>query len=153
MILPLFDYCDVVWASLNKGLADRIEKLQNRAARIITQCDYETRTAEVLGKLKWNTLGQRRQHHTVFMMHKTLNNKTPLYLSEKNKLVCESTAYNLRDSQVNVTLPKPKTEYLKKSFSYRGPKLWNSLPSDIRRIQSGDSFKRAVQSLDPQSKV
>ena len=37
LILPYFDYCDIVWAGLNKGLSERIDKLYNRAARIITQ--------------------------------------------------------------------------------------------------------------------
>ena len=36
LFLPLFDYCDVVWESLNKGLSDRIDRFQNRGIRIIT---------------------------------------------------------------------------------------------------------------------
>ena len=36
LIQPVFDYCDVVWDKLDQGLATRIQKLQNRAARIIT---------------------------------------------------------------------------------------------------------------------
>ena len=42
LILPYFDYCDIVWAGLNKGLSERIDKLYNRAARIITQSEWET---------------------------------------------------------------------------------------------------------------
>jgi len=36
LIQPTFDYCDLDWSNLNKGQADRLQKLQNRAARIIT---------------------------------------------------------------------------------------------------------------------
>ena len=36
LIQPVFDYCDIVWDNLDQGLATRIQKLQNRAARIIT---------------------------------------------------------------------------------------------------------------------
>ena len=35
LVQPLFDYCDVVWENINKGLTERLQKLQNRAARII----------------------------------------------------------------------------------------------------------------------
>jgi len=63
LILPLFDYCDVVWAGVNKGLSDRLDRLQNRAARMITQSDRETRSADILKLLKWDTFGDRRQHH------------------------------------------------------------------------------------------
>jgi hypothetical protein len=34
--------------------------------------------------------------------------------------------YNLRNSDVQLNLPLPKTEYLKKSIGYRGAKLWNN---------------------------
>ena len=39
LIQPLFDYCDIVWGNINEGLTDRLQKLQNRAARVIAgQC-------------------------------------------------------------------------------------------------------------------
>ena len=63
LILPLVDYCDVVWAGVNKGLSVRLGRLQNRAARIITQSDRETRSADILKLLKWGTFEDRRQHH------------------------------------------------------------------------------------------
>ena len=40
-------------------------------------------------------------------------------------------------------LPKPRTTYLK-SFCYSGALLWNSLPQEIRKIQSMSKFKEAV---------
>ena len=39
LVLPFFDYCDVVWGDCSKTLADKLQKLQNRAARIITRDD------------------------------------------------------------------------------------------------------------------
>ena len=36
LIQPQFDYCDVVWGNLSKGLAQSLQRLQNRAARIVT---------------------------------------------------------------------------------------------------------------------
>ena len=35
LLLPYFDYCSEVWGCLGKCLSDRLQKLQNRAARII----------------------------------------------------------------------------------------------------------------------
>ena len=63
LILPLFDYCDVVWDNPDKGLAERIQKLQNRAARIITQSSYDIRSHDILRQLKWEPIGQRRTKH------------------------------------------------------------------------------------------
>ena len=36
LILPHFDYCSAVWGCIGNGLSLKLEKLQNRAARIIT---------------------------------------------------------------------------------------------------------------------
>ena len=54
--VPLFNDCVVVWAGLNKGLSDGIDKLHNRAARIITQSDLKARSTDILKMLKWDTL-------------------------------------------------------------------------------------------------
>ena len=147
LILPFFDYCDVVWAGLNKGLSERFDKLHNRAARIITQSEWDVRSAKILKMLQWDTLGVRRHHHTAIMMHKIMHNKAPEYLTEAFHLVRDTTTYNLRDSNLNLALQKPNTENLKKSFSYRGAKLWNSFPSTIKAEPSLEVFRKSLRSL------
>ena len=153
LVLPDFDYCDVVWAGLNKGLSDRIDKLYNRAARIITQSDWETRSVDILKMLQWDTLGVRRHQHSAIVMHKIIHNKAPEYLTEVFNPMCDSIVYNLRDSNYNLTLQKPKTESLKKSFSYRGAKLWNSLPNSIKSKQSLEPFSKSLRSLSLQNSI
>ena len=68
------------------------------------------------------------------MMFKSLNGLAPVYLqdsfSERN------TDYDFRDSFRKLNLPKPRTDYLKRSFGYSGALLWNSLPENIRAIRS-----------------
>ena len=36
LVKPHFDYCNVVWGSCNKTLVNKLKKLQNRAARVLT---------------------------------------------------------------------------------------------------------------------
>ena len=40
--------------------------------------------------------------------------------------------YNLRNSEVDVTLPKPRTDHMKSSFCYNAGLIWNSIPNEIR---------------------
>ena len=47
----MFDYCDVVWGNLDQGLATKLQKLQNRAARIITFQGYDVRSAQTRKQL------------------------------------------------------------------------------------------------------
>ena len=37
LIEPHFDYCSVVWDGLSQQLSEKLQKLQNRAARVITK--------------------------------------------------------------------------------------------------------------------
>jgi hypothetical protein len=61
-------------------LAQRLQKLQNRAARVITCQGYEIRSNNIRSQLKWKTLSQIRNSHKLIMMYKILNNMAPLYL-------------------------------------------------------------------------
>ena len=60
LIQPLFDYCDVVWDNIPFTTAHRLQKLQNRAARVITCQGYEVRSNEIRQQLKWKNLSELR---------------------------------------------------------------------------------------------
>ena len=62
----------------------------------------------------------RRFEHKVTMMYKVLNNNAPAYLQEQFKKLKDSVPYNLKNAEVNLALPKPNSEYLKKSFGIVG---------------------------------
>ena len=51
------------------------------------------------------------------------------------------SAYRLRNTENKLVLPQPRTDYLKKSFSYSGAQLWNNLPIDLRQASSLADFK------------
>ena len=55
-----------------------------------------------------------------------------------------NTDFDLRDSFHKLNLPKPRTDYLKRSFDYSGALLWNSLPENIRAIRSIGQFKKEI---------
>ena len=64
-----------------------------------------------------------------------------------SKFERRETAYNLRDSENKLNVPLPRTNYYKKSFSYSGATLWNSLPRDIRQAESLGLFKRLIKEV------
>ena len=70
LVQPYFDYCDVVWGDCSKTRADKLQKLQNRAARIITRADYSIRSSDVLNSLEWSNLEERRKRHLLVTMFK-----------------------------------------------------------------------------------
>ena len=75
IIQPHIDYCSTVWDGLGITLLDKIQKLQNRAARIITQSTYYTSASSLLEDLGWDNFSSRWKKHKATLMFKTLNNK------------------------------------------------------------------------------
>ena len=50
------NYCSEVWDTLSDGLSQKLQKLQNRAARIITKSAYDASSSELLVELRWRAL-------------------------------------------------------------------------------------------------
>ena len=120
LLVPHFDYCSVVWGNCGAVLKTKLQKLQNRAARIITRAGYEIRSMDILTRLNWCDLETRRMQHKATLMYKVVNGMSPGYLTEMFTNVNKTHHYNLRDSKVNLKVPIPKTEYLKRSLTYSG---------------------------------
>ena len=78
LVQPYFDYCDVAWGDCCKTRADKLQKLQNRAAWIITRADYFIRSSDVLNSLEWSNLEERKKRHLLVTMFKVLNVKNAL---------------------------------------------------------------------------
>ena len=121
LIQPHFDYC-----------------CTNRAARVIMRSSYDTDASVLLDSLRWDNLSLRRQKLKLGLMFKTLKSNAPSYLQEFFSI--RGTGYNLRNSEMRLNLPKPRTNYLKRSFCYSGALLWNSLPQEIRKLQTQAKF-------------
>jgi len=84
ILLPHLDYCSAVWGCIGNSLNQKLEKLQNRAACIVTGSSWDTRSAPILHALyKWNGLADRLAKQLKSLMFKTVNNLVPEYLSDK----------------------------------------------------------------------
>ncbi len=131
-----------LWDNCGLGLQDKLQKFQNRAARVITGAYYDVRSSEVLNKLGWETLARRRELNKLVLMYKVLGNHTAPNLKDLfSRRNASQNTYDLRNSETDLSLKKPKTEFLKKTFGYRGAILWNSLPQDVKAAESITSFK------------
>ena len=75
------------------------------------------------------------------MMYKTLNGMTSEYLRSCFVVRDNLNSYHLTNTENTLTLPQPRADYLKKSFSHSGAQLWNSLPIELRLATSLNDFK------------
>jgi hypothetical protein len=89
------------------GLSSRLQKLQNRAARIIIHLRYNTPGIEAINALGWEPLETRRAKSKVKQMYKVLNDLAPSSLATLFVHKGNITEYDLRGSSTSLQLPLP----------------------------------------------
>ena len=89
----------VVPREINKGLADKLQKLQNRAARILTFSNYDVRSSVLLDELGWERL------EYAVTMYKIHSNLSPSYLRRIFTNTSNVHSHNLGNSELNYYVP------------------------------------------------
>ena len=107
LIQQHFDYCNIVWGNCGITLPNKIQKLQNRAARVLTYSNYDADAGHLFELLGWKNLASQQQIQRATMVYKSLHGLAPDYLCSKFER--RETAYNLRENKPNV--PFPRTNY------------------------------------------
>ena len=127
LIHPHFNYFNTFLGNCGITLRNKLQKLQNREARVLTFSDYDEDACYLFELQGWKNLA-RLQHEIekATMFYKSLHGLAPEYLC--SRFAIRETAYNLRESENKLCIPLPRTNYYKNSFGYSGAILWNKLP-------------------------
>ena len=140
-MLPLLVYGCVIWGECSKENAQCLERLQNRAMRIILHADRKTCTQKMHAKLFLLPLYSRRLFIKRQYVYKTVNNiNCPKQLT--GYLVKRSQRHHrsLRDPTL-LDLPLVKTKCGQTSFKFSAASAWNKLPREMRELRSLAQFK------------
>ena len=140
IVRPYFDYCSKVWDVFGEAQWKRLQKLQNRAARIILNVNDDVEPTIALRALGWEPLQMERKKAKAKIMYKLSNQMGPKSLTNLFSYKSKKTNYHLRDISSGLCLPKPRTNNMKNSFMYDGAQLWNSIPKETRESKSLSSF-------------
>lgn len=147
-IQPLIDYCLTVWGFTSNVHVDKVQKLQNRAARIISG-NYDFKNVRGLTLVKdmgWFNIRQRRDYLTATLVFKSLNGLSPDYLTDMFTYQRDINAYNTRLATTNeLFVPKVNKSLYSQSLYVNGPTIWNSLPPSVRASTTLRSFKCNVK--------
>ena len=138
IVRPYLDYCSEVWDVFGDAQSKRLQKRQNRAARIILNASNDVEHTIALRALGMELLQMGRKKAKAKIMYKLLNKLGPKSLTNLDLFSYkgEKTNYHLRNISSGLCLPKPRTNNMKNSFMYDGAQLWNSIPKEIRESKS-----------------
>ena len=117
-------HCSLVWGNCCDSLKEKLRKLQNRAARVITGDNYDTRSKDILQKLNWKNLSERKQQKAIAYVSKAIAGNCPENISKKFEK-SYSERYDLRNNNKFLSLPKSRTNSMVRTFGYAVAKIWN----------------------------
>ena len=80
-IRPHLDYGDVIYHNQRADLMDLVERVQYKAAFIVSECWQGTSREKLYGELGWESLSDRRWLRRLTMFYKISNRLAPDYLS------------------------------------------------------------------------
>ena len=120
---------------------DRLQRLQNRSARIITHC---SRSSEAIEQLHWPTLSSRRSYHKAKLVFLCLQSLVPSYFSLYFTRFSNIHHYSTRQS-MRLSLPNVKRNFGKRTFLFTGAEIFNKLPLNIVNSKNIQTFCRQAR--------
>ena len=144
-VFSRLDYCNTLFSGLPKKTTDRLQLVQNAAARVLTKTKMREHITPILASLHWLPVVFRIDFKVLLLVYKALNGLAPPYLSDC--LVRYVPERPLRSSNADL-LVVPTMNYRKygeAAFCFYGPKAWNDLPLDLKRAASVESFKTQLK--------
>ena len=139
MILPILEYGDIFMVGTSAENRRKMQVLQNKGLRCALNKDTDTSIKELHAKANLSQLKHRRGVHLLTHMYDQAKHEKNLKVRKKGGV--ETRSQNKRLLKIK----KPSTERFKKSLTYRGPKRWNALPSDMHQIITRGQFNNRVK--------
>ena len=144
LIYPYLTYCNLIWASTYVTNLQRIYLLQKRAVRTISKADYKASSKPLFANLKILDVFSIYSFQVSSFMYLYHNNALPISFTQTFQTGSQIHQYSTRYSDYY----RPhtcRTNIKKFSILFQGPKIWNSLPIDIKNAPSFTVFKRVIK--------
>ena len=144
LALSQINYCNNVWSSASKTQLQRVQKLQNFAAKV---ADGSARkfdhVAPIINDLKWLKIDKQCDYNLCCLVFKVLNFKLPDWF------LTLPTVGEMNDGRTrqagDLFIPRTNLNVGSRAFNVWGPRVWNRLPVSIRIINSLTVFKTRLK--------
>ena len=144
------DYCNSLLYGPPAYQLNKLQRVQNAAARLIFQESKYCHVRPLLYNLHWLPVKFRIDFKILLLTYKAINGLAPFYIQDLISFK-EACKYKLRSDYDGLLLNPVKFKTLTtlgdRSFAVAAPQLWNSLPYTNRSSSSVASFKKTLKTF------
>ena len=145
LVASRLDYCNSVLAGLPDNIIQKLQSVQNSAARLVCHVKKHDHITPVLKNLHWLPFRQGILFKVLVVTYKALHGLAPKYISDlvepyvPRRSLCSSNKQSL-------VVPRYKTQsYGARAFSIFGPTEYNKLPEHITSAPTVTCFKSRLK--------
>ncbi len=139
------DYCNALLGGCPASSINKLQIVQNAAARVLTRSRKYDHITPILQSLHWLPIKYRISYKILLLAYKALNGLAPAYLTSLLSRYNPSRSLRSQNSGLLVVPRIAKSTKGGRAFSYLAPKLWNSLPDNIRGSDTLSLFKSRLK--------
>ena len=127
LIEPYLRYCSTVWGQCNETQKDKLQALQNKAARTIAKVKFhDVDHTRLLHDLGWLNVRSLLELDMGIFMYKCQNKLMPDSIANLFRTVDSVHSYQTRAAKSgNLNIPESLHSSAQKSISNKGAKVWN----------------------------
>ena len=148
-VISRIDQCNSIYYGLPKYQLRKLQKILNRAARLVKGQSPRDRITPVLIDLHWLPIKARIKFKICVLTHQVVKTGRPEYLRKQIDVIQPSEYINTRSAISGVTLSRQRvrTNIGSRTFTAAAPILYNSIPIEIRKIDDLKSFKLKLKTF------
>ncbi|KAL0147478.1 hypothetical protein M9458_050590 [Cirrhinus mrigala] len=139
------DYCNALLGGCPASSINKLQIVQNAAARVLTRSRKYDHITPILKSLHWLPIRFRISYKIALLTYKALNGLAPAYLTSLLPRYNPSRSLRSQNSRLLVVPRIAKSTKGGRAFSHLAPKLWNSLPDNVRGSDTLSRFKSRLK--------
>ncbi len=139
------DYCNALLGGCPASSINKLQVVQNAAARVLTRSRKYDHITPILQSLHWLPIKFHISYKILLLAYKALNGLAPAYLTSLLSRYNPSRSLRSQNSGLLVVPRIAKSTKGGRAFSYLAPKLWNSLPDNVRGSDTLSLFKSRLK--------